>query len=164
MHTAVAVARSELDIGDAAIEGMSGIYREMRRPVELDVMPDGPKFPPAREGLSYPDFQGSNRHRAPPSVLACNAAPDRRTKSNRLAEVKSRLNSRTAVGDPVGAWSIAMVNPLRTLTSSTTSSSVRGIRGSNHTPEPSALYRERLEARRAFLVEKHEIRHSLCKP
>jgi hypothetical protein len=63
-HTAVAVARSELDIGDAAVEGMSGIHREMRRPVELDVMPDWPKIPPARERLSCVDFQGSSRHRA----------------------------------------------------------------------------------------------------
>jgi hypothetical protein len=50
MHTAV--ARSELDIGDAAIEGMSGIHRELCRPVELDVMPPGPKISPARERLS----------------------------------------------------------------------------------------------------------------
>ena len=59
MHTAVAITWSELDIGDAAIEGMSGIHREMRRPVELDVMPDGPKIPPARERLSCLDFQGA---------------------------------------------------------------------------------------------------------
>src|SRR5438270_12859781 len=42
MHTAVTVAWSELNIGGAAIEMMSGIRREMRRPVELDVMPHGP--------------------------------------------------------------------------------------------------------------------------
>jgi hypothetical protein len=54
---------------------MSGIHREMRRPVELDVMPHGPKIPPARERLSCLDFQGSYRHRAPPSVLACKLRP-----------------------------------------------------------------------------------------
>src|SRR5437764_9911489 len=64
MNTAVAIARSQLNIGDAAIEMMSGIHREMRRPVKLDVMPDGPKFPPARERLSCVDFEGSNGHRA----------------------------------------------------------------------------------------------------
>jgi hypothetical protein len=103
MNTAVAIARSQLDIGDAAIEGMSGIHREMRRPVELDVMADGTEIPPARERLSCLDFQGRNRHRAPPSVLGRNAAPDPRTKSNLLAELKTRLNSRTPVGNPVGA-------------------------------------------------------------
>jgi hypothetical protein len=82
MHTVVAIAWGELDIGDAGIEGMSWIHREMRRPVELDVRPHGPKIPPARERLSCLDLEGRNRHRAPPSVLACNAALDRRTKSN----------------------------------------------------------------------------------
>jgi hypothetical protein len=81
---------------------MSGIHREMRRPIELDVMPHGPKIPPDRERLSCLDFQGSNCHRAPPSVLACNAAPDRQMKSNRLAEVKNRLNSRTQSAIPLG--------------------------------------------------------------
>jgi hypothetical protein len=47
VNTTVTVARSELNIGDAVIEGMSGIHREMRRPVELNVKPNGPKFPPA---------------------------------------------------------------------------------------------------------------------
>jgi hypothetical protein len=36
------------------------------------------------------------------SLFASNAAPDRRLKSNRLAEIKSRLNSRTQSAIPLG--------------------------------------------------------------
>src|SRR5271170_3056710 len=102
MHKTVTVARGQVDVGDAAIQRMCWVDREVRGAIELGVSAHGTKIAPAGEGLSCLDFKGSNGHRAPPSVCSGNAAPDPEMKSNRMAgsgrpdldRIKSRCNGR----------------------------------------------------------------------
>src|SRR5713101_1970499 len=89
MHKVVAVARCQIDISDAAIEGMSGIDREMHRSIKLEITPHRTKILPSGEHLPCFDLKGDNSHHAPPSVPSGNAALDLEMKSNRLAGLET---------------------------------------------------------------------------
>src|SRR5580704_12441624 len=92
-HEAIVIARGQPDIGDAPIEGVGRIDREMHRAVEPVIAPSRAKLPPAGQLLSRLDLKGNYSHRAPPSVRSDNAAPGPETsQSDRRARRGPRLN------------------------------------------------------------------------
>jgi hypothetical protein len=68
MHQAIAAACRQVDIGDAAVQRVRRVHREVCFAIELNVAPDTPKRPSAGQRLAGLDLKLGNGHCAPPSV------------------------------------------------------------------------------------------------